>query len=62
MLLLLHREITSRQGCTAMVGLSEEVRDTMEMTGFLDFFLLFDSVEEALTQVRHHANIDAATR
>lgn len=57
MLLLLHRGATLRNGRAALVGLSDEIRDTMEMTGFLNFFLVCDTVETALEQVRN----DAAT-
>jgi len=45
MLLLLYRQATARDGRVALVGLSDEVRDTMSMTGFLKFFLVADTVE-----------------
>ena len=34
-----------------MVGLSDEIKDTMSMTGFLDFFTLASSVEEGVRLV-----------
>jgi anti-sigma B factor antagonist len=53
LLLLLFRTLALRGGQLAIVGLSDEIRDTMEMTGFLDFFPLADSIDEALAQVQH---------
>ena len=46
-------------GQLVIVGLSDEIRYTMEMTGFLDFFLVAASLEEAFAQVQH-ATIDHA--
>lgn len=45
MLLLLHRQSTSSGGRVVLVGLSDEIRDTMSATGFLDFFTVFDTLE-----------------
>jgi anti-sigma B factor antagonist len=47
-LLYLYREITACEGCIALVGLPEDIRDTMTVTGFLDFFDTFATVEEGL--------------
>jgi anti-sigma B factor antagonist len=52
MLLLVYRSLAIKGGKLALVGLSEEIRDTMAMTGFLDFFLLCSAMDEALDQVR----------
>jgi anti-sigma B factor antagonist len=60
LLLLVHRSLSIKGGEVALVGLVEEIRDTMEMTGFLDFFALHDSLGEALEQVRNHANYATA--
>jgi anti-sigma B factor antagonist len=30
-----------------LVGLSEEIRDTMAITGFLDFFTVCETIDEA---------------
>jgi anti-sigma B factor antagonist len=59
LLLLLYRTLAMREGQLAIVGLSDEIRDTMEMTGFLDFFVLAASLDEALAQVQH-VSIDHA--
>jgi anti-sigma B factor antagonist len=51
-----------RGGQLAIVGLSDEIRDTMEMTGFLDFFVIAASVDEGLAQVQHVSNDHAGSR
>jgi len=48
LLLLLYREITSRKGHLVLVGVSPEIRTVMSHTGFLSFFMLVDSQQEAL--------------
>jgi len=51
-LLLLHRETTSKQGQIVLSGLPEMIYDTMFITGFLDFFEAYDTVEEGLAALR----------
>lgn len=48
MLLLLYRQIASKKGKVVLVGVSEEIRDTMSMTGFINFFTLADTQEAGL--------------
>lgn len=48
LLLLLYREITARNGKLVLVGVSPEIRTVMSHTGFLSFFTIADSAEEAL--------------
>ena len=48
LLLLLYREVTSRKGQLVLVGVSPEIRTVMSHTGFLNFFTLADSQQEAL--------------
>lgn len=48
MMLLLYRHALSKQSRIALVGLAEEIRDTMDATGFLDFFVVSDTVESGL--------------
>jgi anti-sigma B factor antagonist len=48
LLLLLYREITARKGQFVLVGVSPEVRTVMSHTGFLSFFTLADSRQDAL--------------
>lgn len=47
-LLLLHRQIEATDSRLVLVGLSEEIQDTMAITGFLDFFQTAGSYEEGL--------------
>lgn len=48
MLLLLYRQIAAKKGKVVLVGVSEEIRDTMSMTGFINFFTLADTQEAGL--------------
>ncbi len=48
MLLVMYRTINSKSGKVVLVGLSEEIRDTMSMTGFLDFFTYLDTLDDGL--------------
>jgi anti-sigma B factor antagonist len=51
MLLKLLRTVTSNSGQLVLVGLSEEVEDTMKVTGFLQFFTTCPTVEAGLTKL-----------
>lgn len=44
MLLLIYRQMTNQNGKVVLVGLSEEIQDTMSITGFLDFFQATDTL------------------
>ena len=46
--LLLYREITARNGKLVLTGVSPEIRTVMSHTGFLTFFTLANSPQEAL--------------
>ena len=48
LLLMIYRQITSRKGKVVLVGVSEEISDIMEMTGFIKFFAFSDTMDEAL--------------
>jgi anti-sigma B factor antagonist len=48
MLLVMYRTIISKNGKVVLVGLSEDIRDTMSMTGFLDFFTYLETLDEGL--------------
>lgn len=52
MLLLLYRQAVARNGRVALAGLAETIQDTMAVTGFLKFFTVVDSVEQALTTLK----------
>ncbi|MEB3247798.1 MAG: anti-sigma factor antagonist [Merismopediaceae bacterium] len=47
-LLSLYRQITPMAGGLVLVGLSEEIQDTMTVTGFLKFFKTSQTVAEGL--------------
>ncbi len=51
-MLLLYRHATAQSGKVALVGLSEQIQDTMSATGFLSFFDLSDSIDEAMDAVK----------
>jgi anti-sigma B factor antagonist len=44
-MLSISRQITGKKGHLILVGLSEALKDTMSLTGFLDFFDVQDSFE-----------------
>ena len=48
MLLVTYRQISGNDGQIVLVGLSEELRDTMSVTGFLDFFATHDTVDAGM--------------
>ena len=52
MLLSLYRQATAEDGKLVLVGLSEDIQDTMSVTGFLDFFTTCETIEEGLTKLK----------
>lgn len=48
LLLVIYRTLSGNGGKVALIGLSEEIADTMSLTGFLDFFSHHDSLEAGL--------------
>lgn len=48
MLLTLYRQTSAKDGKLVLVGLSEDLQDTMSVTGFLDFFTTGQTLEEGL--------------
>lgn len=51
MLLSTHRHVTESGGRLVLVGLSPELRETMSVTGFLNFFVTNDDVDLALREL-----------
>lgn len=51
MLLSLYRRTAAEEGKLVLVGLSEDLQDTMSVTGFLDFFSTSETLEEALAML-----------
>ena len=52
MLLSIYRHISGNQGKVILVGLSEELVDTMSMTGFLTYFTVQDTLDAGLQAFR----------
>ena len=52
MLLSLYRQVVSKNGEIVLVGLVEEIKDTMSITGFLDFFTIRDTLESGLEALK----------
>jgi anti-sigma B factor antagonist len=48
MLLVMYRTINSKSGKVVLVGLSEDIQETMSMTGFLGFFTYLETLDEGL--------------
>ncbi len=51
LLLMIYRQVTSRSGKVILVDVSEEIRDIMEMTGFINFFEITENLDEALKSI-----------
>jgi anti-sigma B factor antagonist len=51
MLLLAYRTVNGKGGKMALVGLSSDLKDTMSVTGFLDFFTCCDTLDAGLAAV-----------
>ncbi|HSN65865.1 MAG TPA: STAS domain-containing protein [Fusibacter sp.] len=57
MLLSVHRQIASQNGQVILVGLSDEIRDTMSITGFLDFFTTCNTLDLGLEALKVKASL-----
>lgn len=51
MLLATYRAIAGKGGKVVLVGLSSDLQDTMSLTGFLDFFTHYDSLDAGLANL-----------
>lgn len=47
-LLLVYRQLKTKDGKVVLVGVSEEIKEVMFMTGFINFFEINSTSEEAL--------------
>jgi anti-sigma B factor antagonist len=50
-LLSTYRQVTGNGGKIVLVGLAEDVKDTMSVTGFLKFFQTYDTVDAGRTAI-----------
>jgi anti-sigma B factor antagonist len=48
LLLLTYRTISGKGGDVVLVGLSSDLADTMQLTGFLDFFKHYDTLDAGI--------------
>lgn len=51
MLLVVYRTVSGQGTTVALSGLSQDLEDTMSLTGFLDFFDHFDNVDNAVASL-----------
>ncbi len=52
MLLSTYRQLSAKGGHIVLVGLSEEIQDTMSVTGFLKFFTTFATADEGMAALQ----------
>jgi anti-sigma B factor antagonist len=52
MLLSTYRQVSSNEGQIVLVGLSEDIKDTMSATGFLRFFTTYETVDAGLVALQ----------
>jgi len=52
LMLLIHRQITALHGQLVLVGLAEDLQDTMSATGFLGYFTTRATLDEGLAALR----------
>jgi anti-sigma B factor antagonist len=50
-LLMVYRSVSGQGGRALLVGLSGEIRNTMSVTGFLDFFVHRDTLDAGLAEL-----------
>lgn len=48
-LLMVYRQLKAKDGKVVLVGVSDEIKDVMFMTGFISFFEIKPTLDEALT-------------
>jgi anti-sigma B factor antagonist len=52
LLFLLSRNLADLHGHLALVGLSDDLKETMSITGFLDHFATYDTLEEGVSALQ----------
>ena len=51
-LLSVHRQAASKEGKLVLVGLVQDVKDTMDVTGFLEHFVTTENLEAGLATLK----------
>lgn len=51
-LLMVYRNIKHQNGKVVLVGVSEEIQDVMSTTGFINFFQIAETLEEAIVDLK----------
>jgi anti-sigma B factor antagonist len=54
-LLVLYRQMAANNGQVALCGLIESIKDVMTVTGFLEFFSVYDSIPEGVAALQRDA-------
>ena len=52
LLLTVAKRLSTQNGTLALAGVSEEVKEVMEMTGFSDFFENYTDVDKAIDSIK----------
>jgi len=52
MLLVVYRRVAGQGGTVVLTGLSQDLQDTMSLTGFLDFFDHYAAVDDGVAALR----------
>jgi anti-sigma B factor antagonist len=55
LLLSTYRQVAAQKGAVALTGLSEDLKDTMSMTGFLSFFTIYDTTDAGVAALQGQA-------
>jgi anti-sigma B factor antagonist len=50
-LLMVYRQLKTKDGKVLLVGVSEEIKEIMFMTGFNNFFEIYQTVDEGLRKI-----------
>lgn len=53
-LLMVYRNIKAQNGKVVLVGVSEEIQDVMSTTGFINFFTIVGTIQEALVILKQN--------
>ena len=51
-MVVIYRQVTASKSKIGLTGLSEDVKDTMEVTGFLRFFTVYETADAAIAGLK----------